>query len=342
MKRYSVAVVGCGWIGLGAALDPLRIAPASHAQAAGTGRRTKLVALADTDAQSLALAKRLCPDVPRYTDVTAMLVTAHPEMVVIATNPESHCALIGLAARHGVRAILCEKPISHDVRAARAVIRECRKRKVLLAVNHMRRFDPHIRRIQDHLRGGYVRDTAIGPVRSAIAYYDKGLYHGGTHFIDLLRFFLGDVRSVSAMPNAAFPKPKHDVSVDALLEFDGATAALQYFDSTEYCLSEASFFGERGRLNLKHMSGLDIEVIGIRACDEYSSYRELNDDRVQRYAEPRSFLAPLLPHLVDCLEGRDELVSTGEDALRALEVIHALERSAEQHGQRVTLTYRPV
>lgn len=342
MKRYTVAVIGCGWIGLGAQLDPLRIAPASHAQAAASYRRTRLVALVDGDAQSRVRAKRLYPDVPRFADAEEMLDEVHPDIVIIATTPEAHCALVTLAARRGVRAILCEKPIAHDVREARAAIRACRKYRTLLFVNHGRRFDPTIRMVREHLRGGYVRDTAIGTVRSAVASYDKGMYHGGTHFIDLLRFFLGEVRWVSAVQNRVYPVNAHDPHLDAMLGFSGATASLQYFDSRQYSLSEMSFFGEKGRLNLKHESGLEIEIIGTRASDEYASYRELNYDRIKRIGTPRSFLAPVLPHIVHCLERRDTPISTGTDALRALEVIHALERSARQYGQRIPVRYSRV
>lgn len=324
---------------MGAQLDPLRIQPASHAQAAASYGRVKLAALADTDTRSLNRAKKLYPEVPRFSDIVRMLEIVHPDIVVIATSPESHCALVARAARCGAKAILCEKPISHNIREAREVILLCRKCKALLFVNHVRRFDPLIRALRENLRGGYVRDTFLGALRSAIAYYDKGLYHGGTHFIDLLRFFLGEVRWVSAVENIAFPKEREDIHIDALLGFDGATAALQYFDSNVYALSEVSFFGDKGRLNLRQATGLEIEMIGIRTSDEYSSYRELNYERVKRFGGPRSFLKPLLPHIVDCLEGRDEPVSTGEDALRALEVIHAMEQSARKGGKRILLKH---
>ena len=33
MKKFSVALIGCGWIGVGAQLDPSRPAPASHSAA---------------------------------------------------------------------------------------------------------------------------------------------------------------------------------------------------------------------------------------------------------------------------------------------------------------------
>lgn len=339
MKRYTVAIIGCGWIGLGAQLDPLRLAPASHAQAAASYRRTKLIALVDADAKSRKRARQLYPNVPQFADAKEMFSTTRPDIVIIATTPEAHCALVMLAARHGVYAILCEKPIAHDVVEARAAIRACRKHRTLLFVDHIRRFDPFIRSVREHLRGGYVRDTAIGAVRTAVASYDKGIYHGGTHFIDLLRFFLGEVQWVSAVRNQVFAEDPHDPHLDALLGFGTATASLQYFDSSQYSLSEMSFLGEKGRLNLKRESGLEIEIIGIRASDEYSSYRELNYERVKRIGTPRSFLAPVLPHIVDCIEGRDIPISTGIDALRALEVIRALEQSARRSGRRVRVHY---
>ena len=93
-----MAIIGCGWIGLGAQCDPLRIQPASQAQAAASYKRVKLAAFADTDTRSLNRAKQLYPGVPRFSDVDRMLEVVHPDIVVIATSPESYCALIALAS----------------------------------------------------------------------------------------------------------------------------------------------------------------------------------------------------------------------------------------------------
>jgi hypothetical protein len=44
-----------------------------------------------------------------------------------------------------------------------------------------------------------------------------------------------------------------------------------------------------------------------------------------------------LPHIVECLEGRDTPISTGEDALYTLRIIKAAEKSAMLAGRKVYL-----
>jgi predicted dehydrogenase len=97
--RVKAAVIGCGWIGLGAECDVVRVKPASHAQAYAMHDETELTALVDTDPTSLRLAERLYPGVARYADVQLMLKEVKPEIVSIATPPEQHCALVEMCAR---------------------------------------------------------------------------------------------------------------------------------------------------------------------------------------------------------------------------------------------------
>jgi predicted dehydrogenase len=334
---HSVAVIGCGWSGLGSQLDELRPKPASHAEAAALNPKTDLVALVDNHEESLELAERLYPGVPRFSTVAEMLSAARPSIVVIATDPDSHGRLVRESAQGGVDAIVCEKPLSHDLEEGRAVVAECRELGVPLFVNHMRRFDPLIRRYREYVAGGYVRDTFLGPIRAATAYYDKGLMHGGTHIVDLLRYFLGEPAWVTGVENPFIEAAPGDVAIDGLIGFEGAHAALQAFDSPDYSLTEMSFFGERGRLNLNHMWGLEIEIVGTRSCDDVSAYRELDDARKRTVGERRSFFAPILDHVIASLEGAEKPLSTGEDALRALEILVAMRRSAQGSGERIEL-----
>jgi len=337
VSAHQVAVIGCGWSGLGSQLDELRPRPASHAEAAANNDRTELIALVDDDAESLALAEKLYPAVARFETAAEMLAVSVPEIAIIATPPESHARLIHECAEAGVRAIVCEKPISDDLGEAREAVAACRARGVELFVNHMRRFDPLIRRYREYVAGGYVQDTQIGPIRAVTAYYDKGIFHGGTHIVDLLRFFLGEAEWVTAVRNEFNAPDPVDPALDGVIGFEGVQATLQIFDSPNYSLPEISFFGERGRLNLKNMWGLEIELVGTRTSDYASAYRVLDEERKSTLGERRSFFAPILDHVADCLEGREEPLSTGEDAIRALEVLLAMKESAEAEGRRMPI-----
>ena len=49
---YKVALVGCGWVGMGSQLDPVRIKPASHAEAITMHKNLKIVSIHDNNQSS--------------------------------------------------------------------------------------------------------------------------------------------------------------------------------------------------------------------------------------------------------------------------------------------------
>jgi predicted dehydrogenase len=169
----------------------------------------------------------------------------------------------------------------------------------------------------------------------ATAYYDKGLFHGGTHIVDLLQFFLGKALRVQATINPHCRVDRGELAVDAILAFRGLHAVLQISDSRKYAVSEMSFFGEGGRLNVKRMWGLEFEVIGTRACNDFSAYRELDYTHTRTFGENRSFLGPALQHMIACLERKETPINSGDDAIATLKVLLAIQKSARQSGKTI-------
>lgn len=333
-----MAVIGCGWIGLGAQLDLLRPKPASHAEAISTNERLELAGFVDTNPEALAHAKKLYPGTGIFCSTAEELYgTLVPDAVMIATDAHSHCFHIKAAAKAGVKLIVSEKPISHSVEEAEEAIEVCKQYGSMLLINHMRRFDPLISSFKSYMRNEYVRDTAIGKIRSVVATFDNGLYHGGTHIVDLLRFFLGEVKAVSAVPRSQPAKcAEDDIIVDAILQFEHCNAMLYYFNSKEYALAEASFYGEKGSVHLRSMCGIKIEVIGAGSSMDYSAYSEPDHSNKRIFGESRSFMTGTYDHIVKCLDGVATPLCTGEDALQTLHVLKMIETSAGQNGMQVS------
>lgn len=337
MKQYKVAIVGCGWIGMGAQLDLLRPHPSSHAEAVAMHERLELVAFIDTDEQSLKHASSLYPQVRQYKEIADLFKVIVPDVIVIATHPDSHCFYIKEAAKAGVKMILSEKPIAHDRKETEEAIAVCGKYGCILLVNHMRRFDAVIKSFKSYINNEYVKDTAIGKVRSVIASYDNGLYHGGTHIVDLMRYLLGEVKAVSAVINHQVASGKDDCNVDAILQFEFGNAALYFFNSKEYALAELSLLGERGCVHFKNMWGIDIEVIGTASSPDYSAYKEPDYKNVRKFGGNRSFMTGTYDHLVNCLDGTEQPLSTGHDALKTLIVLNKIEESAKNGGKQIKI-----
>lgn len=343
MRKYKAAVIGCGWMGVGAGEDILRAKPASHAEAFSMNPRTELVALVDTNKKNLDFAGKLFPGVALFDDTDKMLKETKPDIVTIATDPDSHCKLIKAAARCKIKVIICEKPLSHNLREAEYSVRYAKKMGSILLVDHIRRFDPLIRKYRDYVTNVYVRDTYIGRIRSAIGYYNKGLFHGGTHIIDILIFFLGRVRWVSAVKNSIFTHLKGDINADIFLGFKNAVAAVQAFNPATYTIQDVDFFGERGKLSLRRMGGLEIEGVGIgsRSSADFSGNRELDYSRVLfKEGGKKSMLTAIVEHGIACLENRDKPASSGEDALETLRVLFAIKRSVILEGKKILIKNR--
>jgi predicted dehydrogenase len=331
-ERYRAAVIGCGRIGATMEADIRRIRPATHAGMFRACARTELAALVDVDADQLERARALFPGTPAFTDVEAMLDGVRPAVVSVATGPSQHRPVVEACAKRGVPAVVCEKPLAESVADGRAMIAACAATGTLLLVNHTRRFDPLLRRLRDDVVAG-----AFGEITQATAYYTAGLFNSGTHMVDLLRFFLGEARWAMAVANAGCSHPPGDLNVDALLGFAaGARAALQAQEVKDYTIFTLRLHGRGGTAVIDRF-GFEVQRTPVRDCAEFSGYQELDVHATRREGTARSLMAPLVEHVVACLDGDDVPVSRGEDGLAALEVLAALKASAESGGRRVDI-----
>jgi predicted dehydrogenase len=338
MGKYKIALIGCGWIGMGAKLDPLRPAPASHAEAIYTNDRLELCGMMDTDIAANDLAKKLYPGVSVFTDIDTLLKQTSPDAVVIATHPDTHCHYIELCSKAGVKLVLSEKPIAHDDISAQKVVEYCEKNGTILLVNHMRRFNKMIGEFRNYINNEYVRDTAIGIPRVVTASYDNGLYHGGTHIIDMLRFILGEVIAVNAIKNHQVSSASDDIHVDAILQFTTCNVMLYYINSRECAVCEINIIGERGLIRFRDMWGCTIDVIGTVTNTDFVNHRIPDYSNAKSYLNNESMMLGTYQHIIECLDGDTVPLCDGKDALETLKVIRAIQKSAENEGIKIQLT----
>jgi predicted dehydrogenase len=166
-------------------------------------------------------------------------------------------------------------------------------------------------------------DTAVGTICTGDVYYDKGLYHGGTHIIDLLMFFFGDVKSLWATP--CHRKVKHaegDISGDLLLNFETCSISVRPFDSTLYSVTELRLYGDKGSLALSDMWGRRLTISGIRQCKHFSAYYELDDENERVIIDGQSFMTHTYNHIRKVIyeSSFDDSLEAAINTLRVIEV----------------------
>lgn len=332
MKQYTVAVIGCGRIGFSWDFDPGRIKPASHLGAFSRNPRIRIVGAAEIDGRKRAAVSRAFPGLPVFADAKVLLQKTRPDIVVIATPDDTHYPMVKLAAEHRIKLILCEKPIADNLSDAGKAVKVSKKFGSILLVNHMRRFDPVLRKFALNVRSG-----KLGEIQLVRALYVNGLLNSGTHTVDLLRCCLGDIVWVSARknPGAVFTH-KNDYNADAVLFFkNGTRGVMQSLDARHYYLFEQQFYGTKKLAMLKNLS-LTIEIVPAKKALAASVQPRLSYADLQQSGDSqRSFFKNMVDYVVRCLDGKEKPTSTGEDAYETLKVLMAVRQSAQNNGERV-------
>ena len=131
--------------------------------------------------------------VPVYADAAEMLRVHKPQILAIATHPDSHYRYCRLAADSGVQAVICEKPLADNIGEARKIARLA-ENGLAIITNHERRY------AEDYIRAKAILDSGkLGLLLSARAVLCMGrtkrlldvLWHDGTHLADTLMYLTG-------------------------------------------------------------------------------------------------------------------------------------------------------
>lgn len=148
-----------------------------------------------------------------YADWREMLDRHRPDAVLIATPTDTHAA-ITLAALDAGAHVVCEKPTAMDAAEARSMLEKAEALGRVHMIDHELRFNPNRRRIAELIASGelgeirHVNIANIGSSWADPASRPRGdwwslaeqgggrLGANGSHQVDMVRWWLGEVHSV--------------------------------------------------------------------------------------------------------------------------------------------------
>jgi len=196
MNKIKAAIVGLGRIASLLEEDARREKPCTHAGAIAANADCVLAGGCDIDEERRGLfATRW--HVPVYSSAEEMIREQNPQILVIATHPDSHYSYCRLAAEKQVPVVICEKPLADTLSAARkiAALGGAGQRHVILT-NHERRYSADYIKAKEILASEKLGEL-LG-VR-AVLYMGKNkrlldvFWHDGTHLADAAMFLSGRV-----------------------------------------------------------------------------------------------------------------------------------------------------
>ncbi len=344
----KTALIGCGRIGFILENDPLRYKPCTH-YGGLISAGLNVHCACDINPERLMCFGKLAGinSSSLYSDYRELLVKEKPELVIIATWTGSH-AEIGLrACAEGARVIICEKPIASNLALARKLVKSCETRGVHLIINHERRYDQRYRKVRDMISRGLVGDvrtvhaSVLSSGYSGDSKPEEGggpLMHDGTHLIDILRFFFGDISCVHGeFQRFSRDHGYEDRAVAWLKMNSGIDVFLEAGGKRKYFLFDLDISATEGRIVIGNGYQRLYKNVESRF---YTGFQDLEERPFPKTGRKNCFTALYRETKNLLWKKSSEITSTGMDGYLALETIHAVYYSSET-GKKVDLPLKP-
>jgi scyllo-inositol 2-dehydrogenase (NAD+) len=305
---------------------------------------TEVTAVADTNTE---LARSIASefDVPRsYGHPEDLLADPNVEAVVIVSPTHTHKDVV-IAAMKAHQPTFCEKPLALTLDECRAMDTAVTTSGAFFQMGFMRRFDPGYAAAKKQIDEGRVgrpvvfKSTSRDPYRPSLEYANPASSGGilvdiGIHDFDLARWFMGEVRSVTAIGGVlAYPE------MASVGDIDNAIVTLVFTD------------GRLGVIDLTRngIYGYDIttELLGTEGTVRVGYLREtpvltmtknhVSHDTVPYFMErfERAYTLQLQNFAQNVLHGRQPPI-TIRDGVEALRVALAATK-AYKSGQPVAV-----
>ncbi len=317
MRRFSAAILGLGQIGQSydyeAADDGLML---THASAYRHHAGFELVAAADPDPKKRERFARKF-GLPAYADLDSLISGHRPEVFSICVPTAQHFQVFQEIIPYGPAAVLCEKPIALELSEAQEMVRLAEAHQVALLINYIRRFEP----------GGAALKEAIqrrefGDIYKGVAWYSKGIIHNGSHYLDFLRFLLGEVTDLQVLEKGR-EWLGHDPEPDVCIHF--GEVPIYFLAAREECFSAGGIelLGTGGHIHYRD-GGERIEVRRVQSDPRFPSYKILNPDPQQIPTDMKRYQWHVVNHLYGHLTGKTALSGDGKSATETLAVIQKI------------------
>jgi predicted dehydrogenase len=318
-KKIKWGIAGCG-----------RFAENSFLPAVRLTRRSSVTSLYSRDAnraKSLAEKFGIAKAFINYDE----FLNADIDAVFVSSSNAHHYEQVIKAARAG-KNILCEKPLALNSTQAEEMVKVCKENNVLLAVNYVHRFHPLVIKAKE-----LIVDQKLGKLVSIDVHFNidfppdnnfrfkKELSGGGalrdigTHMIDLLRFFGGEIESIDGIVgNLIYQSEVDDFSLGTVKFAKSGYGTFNVSFNNKKAFNRIEILCHTGAIAIDNLIGKKILApkLTILLEDETRKSFRKRGNKIGYVikAVQKSFLKNETPH------------ATGEDGLINLKLMEELEQ----------------
>lgn len=331
-QDVHVGVIGCGHWG------------PNHIRVFSTLSGSRVVAVADHDANRLGSVGQLYPQVRLVNDYHELLEHVPLDAVVVATPTRTHYKIAKEALEHG-KHVLVEKPLCLTVIEGEELVKLARQYGGVLMVGQVFLFHNGILKLKEFLEFGdlgkiyYIGSTRtnLGPIRQDV----NAVYDLASHDISILNFLLGSCPyEVSAVGEAFLQNGVEDIAFISLRYPNDVLARIHASWLDPRKVREITIVGDKKMVTWDDLATLgtvqvyDKGVVREAYYEDYGHFQLLareGDIMIPRikFEEPlknqaRYFLGAIRKGKAD--------VSDGESGLNVIRTIEAIQQSLKGRG----------
>ncbi|MCI0507721.1 MAG: Gfo/Idh/MocA family oxidoreductase [Gammaproteobacteria bacterium] len=339
-QKIRIAVVGCGRIS------------AKHFEAIHSHNKDlELVAVCDSDKKQLD-ASVTKTGVQGFDDLRDLLKQTEADLVALCTPSGLHPQQTIRCARSG-RHVMTEKPMATRWKEGISMVRACDEAGVRLFVVKQNRHNATLqllKRAIDKKRFGKIYMVQVNVFWSRPQeYYDSAAWRGtwefdggalmnqASHYVDLLDWLIGPVKSVQAMIGTLARRIEVEDSAVLNLQWrSGAMGSMSVSMLTYPRNMEGSItiLGEKGTVKLGGVAVNQFEhweFANQDEDDEKIKNANYETSSVYGFGHPAYY-----QNVIETLRGNAEPLTDGREGLRSLELLIAAYMSARD-GKQVSL-----
>ncbi len=255
------------------------------------------------------------------------------DIVYISSKNSDHYWQVIEAAKSG-KNILCEKPLAITAKEAEKMVDVCKRNNVKLTINYVLRFHPLIKKAKELLESNLLGKLVSISTNFNIDFMPNDNFRFirsesgggvlrdlGTHTIDLLRFFGGEISDINGvLDNIIYPGEVEDFA-SAIVKFkDGGYGSFNVSYNANNPNNRIEILGYKGSIVIENLIG--------KKNTSAKMTIHLKNEKKRTFRRRANRQLSLLRFVQRALLKDRPLLVTGEDGLNNMLLMEKLEKKA--------------
>jgi predicted dehydrogenase len=311
MQEIKIGIIGCGGI-------------AGAHKKGYLANQAKIVAITDINRSAAEKFGQDLPGAKIFASAGELVASGQVEAISVCTPPASHEEAVLQALARGIH-VLCEKPLAHTTGSAQQIARAAKKSKGLLMTAFRHRFLPAMVKVKELISSGEIGEPVMfhnifcGPAFDMDKkwFSKKKIAGGGTlmdtssHSIDLFRFLIGEVTEQKAVMHRHLTTTNvEDASILIVKSARGVVGSISATWVAGDGVAFVDVIGTKGHVRYDYLVPDQVQMKTLIA----KTWQNFPVTSSGGFTEE-------IAHFLAAIQGSAPLACTGQDGLRAVEII---------------------